>query len=135
MSDDVVVDACAMGNALIRDDETGIALAKRIGESTCHAPHLIDAEIGSVLRKAERGGLITSDRAVAGIRMAKLLVDERYAHHGWLAADAWALRHTVSFYDGLYAALAARLDIPLLTSDARLSRAPNLPCQVELISS
>ncbi|WP_342801739.1 hypothetical protein [Nocardia sp. No.11] len=44
-----------------------------------------------------------------------------------------AVRHTITFYDGLYAALAARLDVPPLTSDARLSRTPGLPCRVEVI--
>ena len=42
-------------------------------------------------------------------------------------------RNNVSFYDGLYAALAARLDVALITADARLSRAPDLGCQVEVV--
>jgi predicted nucleic acid-binding protein len=41
----------------------------------------------------------------------------------------------MTFYDALYAALAARLDIPLLTSDERLSRAPGLPCRVEVFAA
>lgn len=61
------------------------------------------------------------------------LVDERYPH-GSLAATAWALRADVSYYDALYVALAARLQVPLLTLDARLSRTPQLPCTVELIA-
>ncbi|WP_282778830.1 PIN domain-containing protein [Nocardia sp. CC201C] len=68
------------------------------------------------------------------MRMSTMLVDERYAHRGWLSVEAWKLRHTVTFYDALYAALAARLDLPLLTSDAKLSKAPGLPCRVELIA-
>ncbi len=35
-------------------------------------------------------------------------------------------------YDALDVVLAATLDVPLLTADARLARAPGLPCQVEL---
>ncbi|WP_433575199.1 type II toxin-antitoxin system VapC family toxin [Nocardia brasiliensis] len=135
MSDEFVVDASAMVDALLRTDAVGVALAKRISGSVCHAPHLIDAEVGSVLRKAERQAKITSDEALAGIRLAKILVDERYAHHGPLAAQAWQCRHNITFYDGLYVALAAALGIPLLTSDARLSNAPGLPCRVQLISS
>ena len=34
----------------------------------------------------------------------------------------------MSFYDGLYVALAAALAVPLVTADARLSRAPGLGC-------
>ena len=46
---------------------------------------------------------------------------------------AWALRDNVTYYDALYVALAARLGYPLLTADARLARAPGLPCAVELV--
>ena len=38
-----------------------------------------------------------------------------------------------SLYDGLYAVLAGRLGMPLLTGDLRLSKASGLPCQVEVI--
>ena len=51
-----------------------------------------------------------------------------------MSSLAWELRHVVSFYDGLYVALATMLDLPLLTSDARLAKAPGLPCRCELIS-
>ena len=40
----------------------------------------------------------------------------------------------MSFYDGLYVALATMLDLPLLTSDIRLTKAPGLPCRYELIN-
>jgi len=133
VSDELVVDASAMMAALSGQDAVAIEAGKRIAQSTCHAPHLIDVEIGSVLRKAERRGSLTSERAAATLRMSQLLVDERYTHKGWLSAAAWDLRHNVSFYDAMYAALAARLSLPMLTADARLANAPGLPCQVELI--
>jgi predicted nucleic acid-binding protein len=62
-----------------------------------------------------------------------VLVAHRYPHVGPLGEFAWKLRHNLSFYDALYVALAARLGAPLLTADARLSRAPDLPCAVELV--
>lgn len=133
MSDEIVVDASALIDMLLLEDATGVALAKRISTTRCHAPHLIDAEVGSVLRRAERQQLIRQDVALMGLRMLKLLVDERYAHHDWMSLEAWQLRHTVSFYDGLYVALAARLGVPLLTRDVRLCNAPGLPCEIELI--
>ena len=133
MNDEFVVDAAAVADALTRKDAVGIALAHRITESTCHAPHLIDAEVGRVLRRVERLGLITEEVAATGLRALATLVDERYAHTGWLAAAAWELRHTITFYDGLFVALAARLDMPLLTGDVKLSKAPGVPCQVELV--
>jgi len=54
-------------------------------------------------------------------------------HGGSLAAVAWALRDNLSFYDALYVALAAALDAPLITADARLASAPHLPCVTEVV--
>jgi len=48
--------------------------------------------------------------------------------------QALQLRHNVSFYDGLYVALAEAMDVPLLTADRKLARAPGLRAQVELIA-
>ncbi|MFD3705910.1 type II toxin-antitoxin system VapC family toxin [Nocardia sp. NPDC058658] len=132
-NDEYVIDASAASISLVRKDAVGKAVAKLIENSTCHAPHLIDAEVGNVLRRHERKGLIDTTTAAIGVRMMATMVDQRYALHGWLSEEAWKLRHTITFYDGLYAALAARLDIVLLTSDAKLSRAPGLPCRIELI--
>jgi predicted nucleic acid-binding protein len=50
----------------------------------------------------------------------------------WLRA--WELRLNLSAYDALYVALAEQLQVPLLTADARLARAPGLRCCVELIA-
>lgn len=129
-----MVDAWAVAEALTRKDTVGAALAQRVTESTCPAPHLIDAEVGHVLRRVERLGQITEESATTGLRALPSLVDERYARTGWLAAEAWRLRHTLTFHDGLYVALAARLDLPLPTGDAKLGKAPDPPCQVTLIN-
>jgi predicted nucleic acid-binding protein len=50
-----------------------------------------------------------------------------------LVVDASAMCENVTFYDGLYVALAAALRAPLLTADERLSPAPRLGCPVELV--
>ncbi|MGB8384610.1 MAG: hypothetical protein WCG47_25780 [Dermatophilaceae bacterium] len=42
-------------------------------------------------------------------------------------------RHTLSFYDALYVALAVWLELPLVTADVRLSEAAGLPCTIELV--
>jgi predicted nucleic acid-binding protein len=39
----------------------------------------------------------------------------------------------VSFYDGLYVALAVALAVPLVTADQRLARTPGLNCVVEQV--
>jgi predicted nucleic acid-binding protein len=98
-----------------------------------HAPHLLDAEVGNVLRRLLLAGKITGDMAAVGLAVLPGLVDERYPHFGWLTRAAWELRDTVTFHDALYVALAARLEVPLLTADVELSRAPGLPCKVEVV--
>jgi predicted nucleic acid-binding protein len=128
-----VVDAAAAVSALGRKDAVGIAAHKRIAEATCHAPHLIDAEVGHVLRRGERTGEISDETARTALRALPEIIDYRYPHTGRLAQQTWDLRHTITFYDGLYVALAAALDLPLLTADVRLSKAPGLSCRVVLI--
>ncbi|MGI5220054.1 type II toxin-antitoxin system VapC family toxin [Nocardia sp. CA-290969] len=133
VNDEYVVDASAAATVLLRKDAVGAAVGRLFETALCHAPHLIDAEVGHVLRRHERRGMIDDAAAAIGLRMLGTLVDHRYSHHGWLASEAWALRHTITFYDALYVALAQRLDIPLLTCDEKLSKAPGLPCRIELV--
>jgi predicted nucleic acid-binding protein len=97
------------------------------------APHLIDAEIGHVLRRGTLAGELSGNAARAALE-ALVSVPLRRAHHRGLLERAWSLRANVSFYDGLYVALAERLDLPLLTLDARLARAPGLRDRVEVIA-
>ncbi|MGH3866749.1 MAG: type II toxin-antitoxin system VapC family toxin [Pseudonocardiaceae bacterium] len=129
-----VVDAAAAVSALGRKDAVGIAAHKLIAEATCHAPHLLDAEVGHVLRRGERAGEISEQTASTALRALPEMIDYRYPHTGRLAARAWELRHTITFYDALYVALATVLDIPLLTADVRLSKTPGLSCRVMLIN-
>jgi predicted nucleic acid-binding protein len=129
-----VVDASAAVSALGRKDAVGIAAHKRIAEATCHAPHLLDAEVGHVLRRGERTGEISEQTARTALRALPEMIDYRYPHTGRIAALAWDLRDTITFYDALYVALATVLDVPLLTGDAKLSKAAGLSCRVTLIS-
>ncbi len=128
----LVLDASVAAIAVSDSGVTGDAVRNRIAGIVLHAPHLLDAEVGSVLRKLVAGRLLPSDQAAGALRMLSHLVTERYPH-GPLTLHAWALRHNLSFYDGLYVALAARLSIPLVTADVRLAHAPKLPCRVEII--
>jgi predicted nucleic acid-binding protein len=128
-----VVDAATAIGALVGKDAAGIAARKRIAEATCHAPHLLDAEVGNVLRRAELAGRIGEGTARTALVALPDLIDHRYPHTGRLATLAWELRHTITFYDGLYVALATVLDVPLLTGDVRLGKAPGLSCAVEVL--
>lgn len=128
----IVLDASVAVRALLSADDHDRAVRERVHDAACHAPHLIDAEVGSVLRRRVAAGVIEEDSAAAALRALGSLVTDRYPHTS-IAESAWSLRHNLTYYDALYVALAARLGYCLLTADARLARAPGLPCQVELV--
>ena len=130
---DVVIDASALIQALLGADEQAAELRAGLPGMRLHAPHLIDAEVGNVLRRRERSGVIGSAEAQTGLLVAAAVVRLRYPHAGPLSERAWALRDNLTFYDALYVALAEQLAVPLLTADARLAAAPRLPCAVTLV--
>ncbi len=45
----------------------------------------------------------------------------------------WELRDNLSAYDAAYVALAEIIECPLVTADARLSRAPGLRCAITVL--
>jgi predicted nucleic acid-binding protein len=130
---DVVLDASALTLAVGGKSAAASALRVQLAGARCHAPHLIDAEVGNVLRRHERDGRLGPGEAAQARRAAAVLVHRRYPHTGPLGDLAWTWRGHLSYYDALYVALAVALKAPLLTADARLSRAPGLPCVVELV--
>ena len=130
---DCVLDASAMVLALSGKTDAASALRMRLSGVRKHAPHLIDAEVGNVLRRHERDARLSPDEALLALRAARVLVDHRYSHFGPLGELAWTWRHNLSLYDALYVALAVLLDLPLITGDVRLGRAPDLACTVELV--
>lgn len=128
-----VVDASVLVEYLAgfeRTEAVGAQLAEHAGR--LWAPHLIDAEVGHVLRRAVARGDLTPGHAAAALSDLADLPMRRAAHVG-LLDRAWALRDNVTFYDGLYVALAERLDEPLLTLDARLSAAAGITAEIVVV--
>jgi predicted nucleic acid-binding protein len=95
-------------------------------------PALVDAEVGQALRRQVRGGELSARKAGAALDDLLEMRLQKVPHRH-LIDRAWELRDNVSFYDGLYVALAEALDAPLLTLDGKLSRASGLRTEVELI--
>lgn len=131
----IVIDASALVLALVSRSSDASSLRRRLIDDTSNAPHLIDAEVGNVLRRLTQRGELEPARAEALLMAGHALVDHRYEVSAGLARTAWALRDHVTFYDGLYVALAGALNVSLLTADARLGRASGLGCRVEVASS
>ena len=80
------------------------------------------------------GGRLTRERGTAALEDYAELALERHPHLLLLLlARAWELRNSVSAHDAQSVALAELLDVPLVTGDERLSRAPGLRCAVDLL--
>jgi predicted nucleic acid-binding protein len=97
------------------------------------APHLVDAEVGHALRRGVRLGEIAVDAARDALDDL-IVMPLRRVKHRQLIPRAWELRENVSFYDGLYVALAELLEEPLVTFDGRLARATGVRAEVEVLA-
>ncbi len=86
------------------------------------APDCAGVELGRYLRRHTLSGALDMNDAQRSFDAFRALGIETYPT-GPLLADAFALRENFTFDDGLYIALARRLDEPLATTDARLGRA------------
>ena len=97
------------------------------------APHLVDAEVGHVLRRSVLRGEVKPRTASSALLDLTDLPLQRAAHVG-LLERAWSLRPNLSFYDALYVALAERVDMPLVTLDARLEGASGVQATIEVLA-
>lgn len=129
-----VVDASVIFEFLAQGKhEEAVAERLLIEQRAFWAPELLDAEVGSALRRAVRRKSIDADQAAEALGELRKLPIHRVSHER-LAQFAWLLRDNVSFYDGLYVALAQLLDKPLLTFDARLARA-GIDAEIEVLAA
>jgi predicted nucleic acid-binding protein len=120
----------------LTDGEHGEAARHQIGRVSpgwLWAPYLVDAEVGHALRRTARAGEISDRKARAALDDLLDMRLQRISHH-LLADRAWELRKNLSFYDGLYVALAEALEVPLLTLDARLAKAPGVRAEIEVVA-
>ncbi|HEY5709579.1 MAG TPA: type II toxin-antitoxin system VapC family toxin [Solirubrobacterales bacterium] len=97
------------------------------------APHLIDAEVGHSLRRLVAAGEMEDDHAAAALGDLATMQLRRIVHTD-LLARAWQLRHNLSFYDGLYVALAEMLETSLITLDIRLARAAAKTAGIDVLT-
>ena len=113
-----VVDASAFVCALT--DATATDLRGSLSSITMHAPHLVDVEVLSALRRLDMG-VLTSGEAADTVAAFQQLSVTRHAHGAFLGR-IWELRNNFSAYDAAYVALAEALEVPLITRDLRLAR-------------
>ena len=124
----IVVDASAALAALLNAGPARRALA----DNPLHAPHLIDTEVASGLRRHVWAQRLGADAGWAALDVFRRLGMTRYPGSG-LLDRVWELRDNLSAYDACYVALAELLGCDLLTADARLSRAPGIRCAITVV--
>lgn len=129
----IVVDASVAVEMLLQTGR-GRDLSRRLlieEEQDLHAPHLIGVEAVQALRRLRLEGEVDAARSEEAVADLFALGIERHPHE-LLLPRAWELRDNLTIYDGVYVALAELLEVPLLTCDNRIARAPGIATKVEL---
>ncbi len=127
----LVLDASALFEVVADTPDADAVRRLMLADQDLAAPHLIDAEVLSVIQTANRRGRLDATAARLALDDLGAWPGERWPHRP-LLGRAWELRHNVRGYDALYVALAEALDATLVTLDRRLAVASGVRCPVEV---
>jgi predicted nucleic acid-binding protein len=126
----LVVDASCLAEVVLAGPDAE-PLRARMAQDTDHfAPHVVDAEVLGVVRRAHLRDEVDPTAARQAVEDLGSWPATRVDHRP-LLDRAWELRHALSAPDALYVALAEALDATLLTLDRRLARADGPRCRIE----
>ena len=128
----IVVDASTVVAALLDAGQGGDDAREVMLGEDAHAPHLLDVEVLSAVRRHGLSGRLGDTAARDAVTAMRDLPVIRHGHDV-LLDRALQLRDSITAYDGVYVALAEILGATLVTGDRRLSRAPGLRCLVSVI--
>jgi predicted nucleic acid-binding protein len=118
----MVLDASAAFDYLLEEGRNGEWVRQVVeSEAELAAPHVIDLEVISILRRR----VLRSELTARGARDAMIdfydLTLVRYPSTDFLSR-IWALRSSLNPYDAAYVVLSEVLAATLVTTDARLAR-------------
>ena len=132
----LVVHASALAELLLgRQAGEAVAAELVVHDFDLHAPHLVDVEVLSALRRVVAAGDASAARGAEAVADLLDLPLQRYPHEQ-LVPRMWELREAFSAYDSSYLALAeviAQDGAPLLTADRRFARAASARTGVRVI--
>jgi predicted nucleic acid-binding protein len=118
----IAVDSSAL-IALVLGSRHGRFVERHLGEHAFGiAPHVIDAEVVSALRRLVAAGTVSEQRAIVALAHAASLRIVRFPLLHFIPR-VWELRQSVTTSDAFFVALAEEAGVPLLTIDGRLARA------------
>ncbi len=124
----IVLDACALIDAVLDQPTAGWVLDEIAGEEVC-APAHQPAEVLSALARLVRTAQVDLESARDALDEALALPQRFVTPTAGHVRRAFALRDRIRVVDGLYVALADELDCPLVTTDRRLAVA-DAPCEI-----
>lgn len=124
----IVLDASAAIALLVDSGPTGGRVGEVLLQHELAYPSLLHYEIASALRRLAASKVITPQLAVRSLGESTQLNGQSFEFAD-LAERVWELRRNLSTYDAAYVALAELLEVPLLTLDSRLRKAPGTHCQ------
>ena len=126
-----MLDASAAVDLLLERGEQGLWVEDRVvGHELVAAPHVIDLEVAAALRRLARLSEIGSERGRVTLLELVEMPLQRYPVSA-LLGRIWGLREQLTTYDAAYVALAEALEVPLVTTDARLGRSTGHTATIE----
>ena len=127
----IITDASFLVIAITDDGTDGARARTRLRGEELAAPHLIDVEVTSVLRRSVQTGNVTEQRARQALQDLADLAIERVPHTT-LLPRVWELRDNYKPYDAGNVAVAELFRAPLLTYDARMAGGSGARCAFEV---
>lgn len=117
----LVVDASIGAKWFLSEDLDAEAARVNAAQHELLAPELFWAEVGHVLRKRHRRGELTAGDVAEALEALTTMPLQAVPHRNLtVAAGVWATDLGISFYDGVYLAVADALGASVVTADRRL---------------
>ena len=127
----IVIDASVVVDVLTMPSARHLRAA--IAQRRLHAPALIDYEVLSAIRGLARSGHLDQVRAGEALADYSDLPIVTSPGDADQRARIWSMRHNLTAYDAAYVALAARIERPLWTRDAKVVAGAGGFAQVVLV--